>query len=38
MTDRVEEGQPEVLGVLLVAPHLHDSEPVRLTRAVCPRA
>ena len=38
MTDRVEEGQPEFLGVVLVAPHLHDSEPVQLTWAVCPRA
>ena len=27
MPDRVEQGQPEILGVLLVAPHLHDGEP-----------
>ena len=38
MTDRVEQGQPELLGVLLVALHLHDGEPVRLTRPVGPGA
>ena len=38
VTDRVEQGQPELLGVLLVALHLHDGEPVRLTRPVGPGA
>ena len=28
----------EMLGVLLVPSHLHDSEPMPLTRAVCPGA
>ncbi|MGF7235563.1 MAG: hypothetical protein ACQSGP_11510 [Frankia sp.] len=27
LTDRVKQGQPETLGVLLVAPHLHDGGP-----------
>ena len=38
LTDRAEQGQPELLGVVLVALHLHDGEPVRLTRTVCPGA
>jgi hypothetical protein len=38
LPDRAEQGKPELLGVVLVALHLHDSEPVRLTRAVGPRA
>ncbi len=38
MTDRVEQGQPELLGVLLVALHLHDGEPVRLARTAGPGA
>jgi hypothetical protein len=28
MTDRVEQGKPELLGVALVASHLHEGEPV----------
>ena len=28
LTDRAEQGKPELLGVLLVALHLHDGEPV----------
>ena len=32
MTDRVEQGQPELLGVVLIALHLHEGEPVRLAR------
>jgi hypothetical protein len=38
VTDRVEQGQPELLGVVLVALHLHDSNPVRLPRTVGPGA
>ena len=38
MPDRVEQGQPEVLGVVLVAAHLHDGEPVRPVRTVGPGA
>ena len=38
VTDRVEQGQPEELCVLLVALHLDDGEPARLTRLVGPRA
>jgi hypothetical protein len=38
LTDRVEQGKPELLGVVLVALHLHDGEPVRLPRTVGPRA
>ena len=29
MADRVEQGQPEILGVVLATAHLHDGEPVR---------
>jgi hypothetical protein len=36
MTDRVEHGKPEKLGVLLVALHLYHGKPVPLTRTVCP--
>ena len=36
--DRAEQGQPELLGILLIALHLDDSKPVRLTRTACPRA
>ena len=36
LTDRAEQGQPELLGVVLVALHLHDGEPVRLARTVGP--
>jgi hypothetical protein len=36
MPDRVEQGQAEHLGVLLVAPHLDDGEPARLIRTVRP--
>ena len=38
VTDRVEQGQPELLGVLLVALHLHDGEPARLARTAGPGA
>ncbi|HEX9625180.1 MAG TPA: hypothetical protein VF979_12440, partial [Streptosporangiaceae bacterium] len=38
LTDRGEQGQPELLGVVLIALHLHDSQPVPLTRTVGPRA
>ena len=38
VTDRVEQGQPELLGVVLVALHLQDGEPARLTRAARPGA
>ena len=38
VTDRVEQGQPELLGVVLVALHLHEGEPVRLARPAGPGA
>src|SRR5580704_13967720 len=38
MTNRAEQGQPELLGVLVIALHLHDSKPVPLTRTVGPGA
>ena len=38
LTDRVEQGQPELLGVLLVALHLQDGEPARLPRTAGPGA
>jgi hypothetical protein len=38
MTDRVEQGKPELLGVGLVALHLEDGEPTRLTWTVGPGA
>src|SRR5580700_9279595 len=38
MTDRAEQDQPELLGVLPIALHLHDSKPVPLTRTVGPGA
>ena len=38
VTDRVEQGQPELLGVLLVALHLQDGEPARLPRTAGPGA
>jgi hypothetical protein len=38
VTDRVEQGQPELLGVALVALHLHEGEPVRLARPAGPGA
>jgi len=36
--DRVEQGQPELLGVLLVALHLQHGKPARLARTVGPGA
>jgi hypothetical protein len=36
LPDRAEDGQPELLGVLLIAPHLDDGQPVPLTRTICP--
>jgi hypothetical protein len=38
VTDRVEQGQPELLGVVLVAWHLHEGETVRLARSAGPGA
>ena len=38
MTDRVEQGQPELLGVLLVALHLQHGEPARLPGTAGPGA
>jgi hypothetical protein len=38
VTDHVEQGQPELLGVVLVALHLQHGEPVPLPRTVGPRA
>jgi hypothetical protein len=34
--DRAENGQPELLGVLLIAPYLDDCQPVRLPRTIGP--
>ena len=36
--DRAEQGQPELLGILLIALHLDDGKPTRLTRPAGPRA
>jgi len=36
--DRIEQGQPELLGIVLVTLHLHESEPVRLARPAGPGA
>jgi hypothetical protein len=36
--DRAEQGQPELLGILLITLHLDDSKSARLTRPVGPRA
>ena len=38
MTDRAEQGKPELLSVVLVALHLQHGESMRLTRTVGPRA
>src|ERR1700734_830987 len=38
MTDRVEHGQPELLGVLLIALHLEHGEPRPRSRTFGPRA
>jgi len=38
VTDRAEQGQPELLGVVLAALHLHEGEPVRLARPAGPGA
>ena len=38
VTDRAEQGQPELLGVALAALHLHEGEPARLTRPAGPGA
>ena len=37
LTDRAEQGQPELLGVVLVALHLQHGEPARLPRTAWPR-
>ena len=36
LPDGAEDGDPELLGVLLVALHLDDCQPIRLTRPICP--
>ena len=36
LPDRAEDGQPELLGIPLIAPHLDDCQPVRLARTICP--
>jgi hypothetical protein len=36
LPERAEDGEPELLGVLLVAPHLDDCQPVRLAWPVRP--
>ena len=36
--DRAEQGQPKLLGILLIALHLHEGKPVPLTRTVGPGA
>ena len=36
LPDGAEDGEPELLGVLLIAPHLDNCQPVRLTRTICP--
>ena len=38
MTDRAEQGQPELLSILLIALHLHDSKPMPLPRTFGPGA
>jgi hypothetical protein len=38
MTDGIKQGQPELLGVFLVAPHRHEGDAMRPIRIVCPRA
>ena len=38
VTDRVEQGEPELVGVLLVALHLQHGESARLTRTASPGA
>jgi hypothetical protein len=38
VTDRAEQGQPELLGILLIALHLHGGEPVPLTPTAGPGA
>jgi hypothetical protein len=37
-TNRAEQGQPKLLGILLIALHLHEGKPVPLTRTVGPGA
>src|SRR5580704_8546489 len=36
LPDGAEDGEPELLGVLLVALHLDDCQPMRLTQTICP--
>ena len=36
LPDSAEDGEPELLGVLLIAPHLDDCQPIRLTRPIRP--
>jgi hypothetical protein len=38
MTDRVQQSQPENLGILFVATHLYEADAVRPARALCPGA
>ena len=36
VTNRVEQGQPELLGVVLVSPHLDEGKPMRPARLTGP--
>jgi hypothetical protein len=38
VTDRAEQGKPELLGIELIASYLDDGDPVRLARTACPSA
>jgi len=38
VTDRPQQSQPELLGIVLAALHLHQGEPARLARTAGPRA
>jgi hypothetical protein len=37
LPEGAEDGKPELLGVLLIAPHLNDCQPIQLTRTISPR-
>ena len=37
LADRVQNGEPELLGILLVARHRHECDPTILAGAVSPR-
>ena len=36
LPDGAEDGKPELLGILLIASHLDDCQPIRLTRTISP--